>query len=131
MHILAGDLVAAGTALDELEQEFASQALSELYITYHLKSRRQVLTYLKGDRVCCNDQQADLMQLLDSIDWPSRQALLRRQTMMEDLINTGDVLLPSNFDTWFVDQDASGSGPSWPHFGRGIQFSELQFWTDS
>ena len=131
MHILAGDLVAAGTALDELEQEFASQALSELYITYHLKSRRQVLTYLKGDRVCCNDQQADLMQLLDSIDWPSRQALLRRQTMMEDLINTGDVLLPSNFDTWFVDQDASGSGPSWPHFGRGVQFSELQFWTDS
>jgi len=131
MHILAGDFVAAGTGLDELEQEFASRGLSELYITFHLQSRRQVLTYLEGDTSTCSHQQANLMKLLESIDWPSRPVLLRRQTMMEDLINTGELLAPSDFDTRFVEQDAAGSGPSWPHFGRGVQFSELQFWSDS
>lgn len=131
MHILAGDFLAAGRALDGLEQEFASRTLSELYITFHLQSRRQVLTYLEGDIPSCREQQSDLMKLLDTIDWPSRSALLRRQEMMEDLLTRGEILTPRDFDVWFVEQDASGSGPSWPHFGRGVQFSELQFWSDS
>ena len=131
MHILEGDLAAAGSDLDALEEEFASRTLSELYITFHLKSRRQVLTYLEGDADACTKQQSDLMDLLQGIDWPSRPALLRRQEMLQELIGTGDTLSSSEFDTWFVNQDATGTGPSWPHFGRGVQFSELQFWSDS
>lgn len=131
MHLLAGDFSAAHAALDELEHEFASRALSELYITFHLQSRRQVLTYLEGDVASCRGQQSALLKLLSTIDWPSRPALLRRQEMMEKLINNDRVLAPDLFDTWFIEQDASGSGPSWPHFGRGVQFSELQFWSDS
>lgn len=131
MLILAGDFVEADAALNELEQEFASRALSELYITYHLQSRRQVLTYLKGDHETCGQQQSDLMQLLEDIDWPSRPALMRRQNMIKDLLDTNEVLSPHDFDICFVDNDPTGTGPSWPHFGRGVQFSELQFWSDS
>lgn len=131
MLLLAGDFVAAQAALNALEEEFASRALSELYITYHLQSRRQVLTYLRGDLETCGQQQSDLMQLLEDIDWPSRPALMRRQRMMNDLIDTKDVLSPPEFDICFVDKDLTGTGPSWPHFGRGVQFSELQFWSDS
>lgn len=131
MHLLAGDFSEARDALDELEQEFAARALSEPYITFHLQSRRQVLTYLEGDFASCRVQQEAILGLLSTIDWPSLPSLVRRQTMMWRLLDEDEVLSPDRFDTWFLERDASGSGPSWPHFGRGVQFSELQFWSDS
>lgn len=131
MHLLAGSFAEARNVMDELEQEFKTKLLSELYVTYHLQSRRQVLTYLERDFASCLVQQGVLVDLISKIDWPSQPALMRRQTMMGRLIEGGEVLSPDLFDTWFVDQDARGSGPSWPHFGRGVQFSELQFWSDS
>lgn len=131
MHLLAGDLSGADVVLDALETEFSTRSLSELYITFHLRSRRQVLTFLKGDFDGCSIQQQGLKELLKEIDWPSLPALIRRQNMMGELIANHRQLAPTEFDTHFVDLDPTGSGPSWPHFGRGIQFSELQFWSDS
>jgi len=131
MSLLAGSLSDAEKILQELEIEFAKHSLSEQYISFHLQSRRQVLSYLQGDFEACSKQHLELSQLLQHIDWPSQPSLLRRHDMMADLIKEKGVLSAEEFDTYFVQLDPAGSGSSWPHFGRGIQFSELQFWSDS
>lgn len=131
LHLLAADLGQAEAVLEALEAEFVSRSLSELYIAFHLLSRRQVLSYFQGDLDACSSQQKRLSELLKEIDWPSRPSLMRRQNMMGDLIASRQKLSPLEFDKCFVERDPTGPGPSWPHFGRGIQFSELQFWSDS
>ena len=131
LHLLGANLAEAEAMLETLETEFATRSLSELYITFHLRSHRQVLSYLHGDLDTCSNQQKGLSELLEEIDWPSRSSLIKRQDMMGELIATRLQLSPLEFDTYFVQRDPTGSGPSWPHFGRGIQFSELQFWSDS
>ncbi len=131
MELLAGKLTEAEAVLQALEREFSAQGLSEQYITFHLQSHRQVLSYLLGDFEVCLEQHDQLTQLLGQIDWPSKSALLRRHEMMGEMIGERRSLLPDRFDKHFVELDSTGSGPSWPHFGRGVQFSELQFWSDS
>lgn len=131
LHLLNADLNNAKAAIVALETEFATRGLSELYITFHLRSRRQVLAFLSGNFDTCSKHQDGLIELLGDIDWPSRPSLARRQEMMGELIKSRKKLDPLEFDRYFVEHDETGSGPSWPHFGRGVQFSELQFWSDS
>ena len=131
MLTLAGEFETAATRLTELEREFADRKLSEQYISFHLASRRHVLCFLMGEWSAADLEQEKLAQLLEQIDWPSKSALVLRLNMMGKLVAERVSKDPISFDNYFLDLDNRGTGPSWPHFGRGVQFSELQFWSDS
>ncbi|MBB1485788.1 hypothetical protein [Oceanospirillum sediminis] len=131
MMILANNIEGACSEISSLEIYFSNRNISEQYITFHLICRKQVISYLNEDWELCNKQQKDIERMLNEIDWPSKPALLKRTLFFGELIKDKKTLALQDFDTYFINKDPSGTGPSWPHFGRGVLFSELQFWSDS
>ncbi len=114
----------------ELLAEVKVRGISESYLVLYLFSHRLALSVIRADWTGALTANELLKGTLAKIQWPSRPSLVRRQDMIEQILRDRPALNPEEYDLFFIERDPMGSGHTWPHFGRGILLSELQFWSD-
>jgi hypothetical protein len=123
---LAGSGEAALEIYDRLYEQLSGMQRPEASMLYLISANRCATRYVLGAHEDAHTEWVGLSNLVTQIPYVIRTYLIARHEMLEEVIRSGDVASPVEFDECLLGK--SRFGPLWNQLGRGFRAPEVEWW---
>ncbi|HEU5106815.1 MAG TPA: hypothetical protein VFU11_13375, partial [Solirubrobacterales bacterium] len=95
---------------------------------YLIRANRCATRFTQGHLEEARDEWAALAALVERIPYPVCPYMIRRHELLQEVIETGEKLSPTEFDSCLLIEKRPEFGPFWDQLGRGFWLPEIEWW---
>lgn len=129
---LAGEHAEAIEILDRLDAKLMRECRHpEPSMVYLLRGNRCAVRFVSGDVSRAQVEWHALEEVARARNYVDRDIVMHRHELLADLIDAGEPISATHFDTILIERYPDRLGPIWGNFGHGFALPALELWREN
>jgi hypothetical protein len=129
---LAGEHAEALEILDRLDAKLSRECRdAEPSMVYLLRGNRCAVRFVSGDLDGAHAEWRALTEVVRARNYVDRDIVVHRHELIGELIEAGELMSASRFDTILIERYPDRFGPLWKNFGHGFALPALELWREN